>query len=149
MTDRKHAHDLKQSAGSVCTLAATGAVALIMGLAAVVTPQPAGALPSYAQQTGLACGRCHVSPAGGGPRTAFGNAFAANGHKVPASNKPAKTGAGGAAPSSGTTAAPATSAPVATGGGGYYSSIVNPRFGYVPEFGYSNGVFFRMYPHSD
>jgi hypothetical protein len=149
MTDRKHAHDLKPSAGSVYALAATGAVALIVGLAAVGIPRPAGALPSYAQQTGLACGRCHVSPAGGGPRTAFGNAFAANGHKVPASNKPAKTGAGGAAPSKGSTAAPATSAPVATGGGGYYSSIVNPRFGYVPEFGYSNGVFFRMYPHSD
>ncbi len=92
MTDREHAHDLKPSAGSVCALAATGAVALIVGFAAVAIPRPAGALPSYAQQTGLACGRCHVSPAGGGPRTAFGNAFAANGHKVPA--KPAKTGAG-------------------------------------------------------
>ena len=98
----------------------------------------------------LACGRCHVSPAGGGPRTAFGNAFAANGHKVPAkSKKPAKTSAGGAAPSSGSTTEPATSSPVVTGGGGYYSSIVNPRFGYMPEFGYSNGVFFRIYPHSD
>ena len=103
MTDRKHAHDLKPTAGSVCALAATGAVALIVGFAAVAIPRPAGALPSYAQQTGLACGRCHVSPAGGGARTAFGNAFAANGHKVPA--KPAKTGAG-AAPSLGATASP-------------------------------------------
>lgn len=143
MTDRKHAHDLKPSAGSVYALAATGAVALIVGLAAVVLPRPAGALPSYAQQTGLACGRCHVSPAGGGPRTAFGNAYAANGHKVPA--KPAKTGAAGGA----ATPAPATATPVVTGGGGYYSSVVNPRFGYVPELGYSNGVFFRIYPHSD
>jgi hypothetical protein len=128
-------------------LAATGAVALIVGFAAVAIPRPADALPSYAQQTSLACGRCHVSPAGGGPRTAFGNAFAANGHKVPA--KPAKTGASGATPSSGATASPAPAAPVATGGGGYYSSIVNPRFGYTPELGYSNGVFFRIYPQSD
>ena len=90
------AHDLKASAGSVCALAATGAVALIVGLAAVVIPRPAGALPSYAQQTGLACGRCHVSPAGGGPRTAFGNAFAANGHKVPA--KPSQPRPGPVAP---------------------------------------------------
>ena len=81
------------------------------------------------------------------PRNAFGNAFAANGHKVPSAGKPAKSVAGGAAPSSGTAAAPAS--PVVTGGGGYYSSVVNPRFGYQPEFGYSNGVFFRIYPHSD
>jgi hypothetical protein len=147
MTDREHAHDVKPSAGSVCALAATGAIALIVGCAAFVVPRPADALPSYAQQTGLACGRCHVSPAGGGPRTSFGNAFAANGHKVPA--KPAKTTAGGGAPSSSSTAAPTTPSPVVTGGGGYYSSIVNPRFGYVPELGYSNGVFFRIYPHSD
>ena len=149
MTDREHAHDVKPSAGSVCALAATGAVALIVGCTAFVVPRPADALPSYAQQTGLACGRCHVSPAGGGPRTAFGNAFAANGHKVPTAAKPAKSGASGATPSPGSTASQAPAAPAVTGGGGYYSSIVNPRFGYVPELGYSNGVFFRIYPHSD
>ena len=147
MTNRGHAHDVKPSAGPVYALAATGAVALIVGMAAVVIPRPADALPSYAQQTGMACGRCHVSPAGGGPRTAFGNAFAANGHKVPA--KPAKSGAGAATPAPGSTAAPAESGPVITGGGGYYSSTANPRFGYVPELGYSNSVFFRIYPHSD
>ena len=104
MTDREHAHDLKPTAGSVCALAATGAVALIVGFAAVTIPRPAEALPSYAQQTGLACGRCHVSPAGGGPRTAFGNAFATNSHKVPvAGAKPGK--------SSGGTTAPAPAAP--------------------------------------
>ena len=85
--------DFKPLSGPVCALAATGAVALIVGLAAVITPRPAGALPSYAQQTGLACGRCHVSPAGGGPRTAFGNAFAANGHKVPSKTGKGKPGA--------------------------------------------------------
>ncbi len=104
MKDREHVHGAKPIAGPVYALAATGAVALIVGLAAFIVPRPAGALPSYAQQTGLACGRCHVSPAGGGARTAFGNAFAANGHKVPAAGaKPGK--------SSGGTTAPAPAAP--------------------------------------
>ena len=31
--------------------------------------------------------------------------------------------------------------------GSYYSSVYNPRFGYVPELGYSNA--FRNYPLSD
>ena len=46
----------------------------------------------------LACGRCHVNAAGGGARTSFGNAFLANGHKVP--SKGAKPGqkAGDATP---------------------------------------------------
>ena len=101
MTDRVHVPSAKPITGSACALAAIGAVALIVGLAGVVVPRPAGALPSYAQQTGMACGRCHVSPAGGGPRTAFGNAFAANGHKVPATGaKPGKPSAGGKASSS-------------------------------------------------
>jgi hypothetical protein len=104
MTDREHRHDLKPLPVSVCALAGGCAAALIMGLAAVIVPRPAGALPSYSQQTSLACGRCHVSPAGGGARTAFGNAFAANGHKVPAAGaKPGK--------SSGGTTAPAPAAP--------------------------------------
>jgi hypothetical protein len=99
MTDREYAHDLKPLAGPVYVLAAVGSVALIVGLATVIMPRPAGALPSYAQQTGLACGRCHVSPAGGGPRTAFGNAFAANGHKVPAKGaKPGKSSGGTTGP---------------------------------------------------
>lgn len=91
--------NLKPASGPVYALAATAAIALLVGMAAVIIPRPAGALPAYAQQTGLACGRCHVSPAGGGTRTAFGNAFAANGHKVPtAGNKPGKTSGGTAAP---------------------------------------------------
>jgi hypothetical protein len=109
MTDREHVHGAKPIAGPVCALAAIGAIALIVGLAAVVVPRPAGALPSYAQQTGLACGRCHVSPAGGGPRTAFGAAFAANGHKVPAAGaKPGKSSGGT------TAAAPAAVPPSVT-----------------------------------
>jgi hypothetical protein len=38
---------------------------------------------ALAAQTGKACGACHQNPAGGGPRNAFGEAFAANGHKLP------------------------------------------------------------------
>ena len=149
MTDRKRLHDLKPVAGAVYGLAGAGAVALVVGLAAFATPRPAGALPAYAQQTGLACGRCHVNPAGGGPRTAFGNAFAANGHKVPAAGaKPGKKSDGAPSAPSGT--APPSSTPAVTGfNGGYYSSAVNPTFGYVPELGYSNAVDFKIYPHSD
>jgi hypothetical protein len=109
MMNREREHALKPVAGAVYGLAAAGAVMLIAGLATFAGPRPAGALPAYAQQTGLACGRCHVNPAGGGARTAFGNAFAANGHKVPSKPskgaKPGKTSGG--APSS----APAVPAP--------------------------------------
>jgi hypothetical protein len=63
-------------------VASIGFAVLLAGAAITATPQQAQALPKYAAQTGLACGKCHVNPAGGGPRTAFGKAFAANGHKV-------------------------------------------------------------------
>ncbi len=78
-----------------------GAVALALAvclgaLAAALAPQTAQALPTYAQRTGLACGRCHVDPAGGGPRTAFGRAFAANGHHLPGKSRGnAKSNSGG------------------------------------------------------
>ena len=49
----------------------------------VVAPREAAATPAYAQQTGLACGQCHVSPSGGGKLTALGAKFQANGHKMP------------------------------------------------------------------
>ena len=84
----EHERDARPAAGAVYGLA--GAVALIVGLAAFAVPRPAGALPAYAQQTGLSCGRCHVNAAGGGARTRFGNAFMANGHKVPSAAKPGK-----------------------------------------------------------
>ena len=54
------------------------------GLLTLAAPKPAEALPAYAAATGKACSACHVNPAGGGPRNAFGDAFAANGHKLPA-----------------------------------------------------------------
>lgn len=63
---------------------AAGAVAvLIAGAAITLSPRQAQALPAYAAQTGFPCGKCHENPAGGGPRNAYGQAFAANGHKVP------------------------------------------------------------------
>jgi hypothetical protein len=85
MMDRER--DLKP----VGAVALAGAVTLMVGLAVIAGPRPASALPAYAQQTGLACGRCHVNPAGGGARNAFGKAFAANGHVVRSAAKPGKT----------------------------------------------------------
>jgi hypothetical protein len=55
----------------------------------------AQARPLYARQTGLACGMCHVDPAGGGPRTAFGRAFARNGHRLPGAPRHRHSGARG------------------------------------------------------
>ena len=146
-------HHLKPLPGFAYGLAAAGALALVAGLATLAVPRTADALPSYAQQTGLACGRCHVSPAGGGARTAFGNAFAANGHKVPA-GKPSR--GAGAPKSTGKAASPTVAAPpppppltypaVTANPGSYYSTAVNPTFGHVPEMSYSNSTDTRLYP---
>ncbi len=59
-----------------------GTVALISAVGAILTPSPASAKPEYAAQTHLACGKCHVNPAGGGALKSFGKKFQANGHKV-------------------------------------------------------------------
>src|SRR5215831_1466762 len=91
MTDREHEQSFKPVPGAVYWLAGATAVALIVGSIAFVTPRPAGALPAYATQTKKSCGDCHTNPAGGGALTAFGKAFAANGHKVPSEAKPGKT----------------------------------------------------------
>ncbi len=53
------------------------------GVLVVTASKPAAALPAYAAATKKPCGACHVNPAGGGPRNAYGEAFAANGHKLP------------------------------------------------------------------
>ena len=53
------------------------------GVLTIAAPKQASATPAYAASTGKACGACHQNPAGGGPRNAFGEAFAANGHKLP------------------------------------------------------------------
>jgi len=64
-----------------------GVTLLAFGTVISTPPLPAIALPAFSQQTGLPCGRCHVNPTGGGPNTAFGKAFAANGHKLPSKKK--------------------------------------------------------------
>jgi hypothetical protein len=56
---------------------------LLGGLVMMAVAKPATATPAYAAQTKSACGRCHVSAAGGGSLSSFGKAFAANGHKLP------------------------------------------------------------------
>jgi hypothetical protein len=63
-------------------LIATAAALLIAGSAMVLTVQTAKATPQYAQQTGKACGYCHVNPAGGGKLKAAGVKFQKNGHKL-------------------------------------------------------------------
>ncbi len=72
---------------NVKVLGAVVAALAIGGALTLATPKPAAALPAYAAATGKACGACHVNPAGGGPRNAFGDAFAANGHKLPGKKK--------------------------------------------------------------
>ncbi len=68
---------------ALCLAVGVGAAIVAAGTITLVAPNTAQATPAYASQTGLACGKCHVNPAGGGPNTAFGKAFAANGHKLP------------------------------------------------------------------
>jgi hypothetical protein len=67
----------------LASVAAIASAALLAARIGSLTPGAAQALPVYARRTGLPCGQCHVDPAGGGPRTAFGRAFAANGHRLP------------------------------------------------------------------
>lgn len=72
---------------TICRIGFGLAAATAIMLTAGGAPRQASALPAYSQQTGMACGRCHVNPAGGGANTAFGKAFAANGHKLPGKKK--------------------------------------------------------------
>lgn len=63
-----------------------GAIAAIVCSALIIAflaSRTAQGLPLYAQRTGLPYGQCHINPQRGGPRTAFGRAFAANGHRLP------------------------------------------------------------------
>ena len=63
--------------------AAIAAASFVAGATILMTPRTASATPEYSAQTKLPCGRCHVNPAGAGPRTAFGKKFEENGHKLP------------------------------------------------------------------
>ena len=64
-------------------LAAVAAIGILDALVVAMPAHLAQARPVYAQQTGLPCAQCHFNPAGGGPRNAFGRAFARNGHRLP------------------------------------------------------------------
>lgn len=83
MSSKESSSALISAIPVLCGGAGLLAAAFIAGMAMLLPPNAAQATPAYAAQTKLACGKCHVSPAGGGARTDFGNAFAANGHKVP------------------------------------------------------------------
>ncbi len=61
-------------------LIATLAIACMF---AVSAPRLASAKPEYAASTGKPCGTCHQNPAGGGALKPYGEAFRANGYKVP------------------------------------------------------------------
>ena len=82
MRERERIAGLGLLGGATSAAAIVTFIVLVVG-AVSTTSRPAIALPAYSQQTGLPCGRCHVNAAGGGARTKFGEAFAANGHKLP------------------------------------------------------------------
>jgi hypothetical protein len=64
-------------------VSSTAASMLVAGTASLVIPRPAAATAQFATQTGKACGDCHESATGGGKLTPFGEAFKANGNKLP------------------------------------------------------------------
>jgi len=61
----------------------TAGATLIAGMMALVFSQSAAATVKFATDTGKGCGDCHVSAAGGGKLTPFGEKFKANGNKLP------------------------------------------------------------------
>ncbi|MEO8006245.1 MAG: hypothetical protein ABI771_15125 [Betaproteobacteria bacterium] len=64
-------------------VSSTAALILIAGAAGLIVSRPAEATPQFASETGKACGQCHDNAAGGGKLTSFGQAFKANGNKLP------------------------------------------------------------------
>jgi cytochrome c5 len=61
----------------------TAAAVMVAGVASLFVFQPAAATAQFASDTGKSCGDCHTDPKGGGPLTAFGQKFKANGNKLP------------------------------------------------------------------
>jgi hypothetical protein len=87
----------------------------ITGVAAtILIVAQAGATPTYAGTTGKACGYCHVNPAGGGKLTAAGQAFKANGYKLPTTTTTAAATTTTVAPTTTTTAPTTTTARITT-----------------------------------
>ncbi len=75
---------MKVTATNKFVLACGTAAALVIAAAAsLIISQPAAATAQFAAQTGKACGDCHTAAKGGGPLTAFGEKFKANGNKLP------------------------------------------------------------------
>ena len=66
---------------NIITFIAT--IALIAGAAMVFLTKSAHAKPEFAAQTHRPCAACHVNPAGGGKLKPLGEAFKANGFKLP------------------------------------------------------------------
>jgi hypothetical protein len=74
---------MRNSADTLGLMTATVAVGAFATLAAVVVaataltiaPPQAEATPQLAQQTKFPCGRCHVSPGGGGKLTSTGQKY--------------------------------------------------------------------------
>jgi len=71
---------LKTPSKLATALLSAGAVVALVVTVGVM--RPASATPAYTAQTKLACGACHTNPKGGGPLTAKGAKFQANGHKM-------------------------------------------------------------------
>ena len=65
------------------TLGALAAVLAIGAVFVLSAPRSGNAKPEFAAATGKPCGTCHKNPAGGGPLKPFGEAFKANGYKLP------------------------------------------------------------------
>jgi hypothetical protein len=65
------------------TLGALAAVLAIGAVFVLSAPRSANAKPEFAAATGKPCGTCHKNPGGGGPLKPFGEAFKANGYKLP------------------------------------------------------------------
>jgi hypothetical protein len=74
--------NIKLNAGLVLTCAAVALVAIGV-TSLLLVPQPAAATAQFATDTGKSCADCHTNPKGGGPLTALGTAFKANGNKMP------------------------------------------------------------------
>lgn len=64
----------------IVALVAAGA---FIGGAMLVLPHSGAAKPEFAASTKKACGQCHQNPAGGGPLKPYGQAFKANGFRLP------------------------------------------------------------------
>ncbi len=65
------------------SLAAFSAALLTGGLLMVWSPTSASAKAEFAASTGKPCAQCHQNPAGGGALKPYGEAFKANGFKLP------------------------------------------------------------------